>query len=135
MQKLFVSFTSLLRLVSQGEVNDQDLDTGLFFFGCWREHALNPGAAGEADERTWHGGRYADAHPRIVQALLKAESEGRAQWHNAAQRTEGGWTLLDRLLVDNGYSSLQAELPSSHYSYPGVLDAVKTRGLNLQVIY
>ena len=39
---LFLSFTSLLRLVKEGRVSQKELDTGLFYFGCTRNHVFNP---------------------------------------------------------------------------------------------
>ena len=136
MRKLFVSFTSLMRLVTLGQVTAEDLRHGLFFFGCWREHALNPGAAGEPDERTWSEGRYAAAHPTIVEAVKRAESERRAAWHNGPRIVDSPWVVLDELLRDNGFSPLKPQsVLSCHYSYPGVRDAVTGQSLDLEVVY
>ncbi len=136
MQKLFVSFTSLLGLVSQGKVSQADLDTGLFFFGCWREHALNPGAAGEPDERSWDGGKHAHAHAPIVAALLRAEQDGRVAWHNGPNKSGNPWRKLDDLLADNGFRVLHVQHDTScHYGYPAVKAAVAEKGLELDVLY
>ncbi len=136
MKKLFISFTSLLALVGENKVTALELAEGLFFFGCWRDHALNPGAAGEADERTWNNGRYALAHPTIVEAVLKAEAEGRAAWHNGPKKTGNPWRQLDDLLADNGFPILnQKHDVSCHYAYPGVRDAVVEKGIALDVVY
>lgn len=136
MKKLFVSFTSLLAAITHGTVNADDLKNGLFFFGCRREHAFHPGASGETDERTWQKGRYAAAHPVIVDALLVAEAEGRASWHNMAVRKDSPWNLLDGLLTRNGFPPLQplSDL-SCHYGYPNVKETVAERGLPLEVLY
>jgi hypothetical protein len=135
MKKLFVSFSSLLREVSAGAVTPADLQQGLFFFGCMREHALDPGAAGEADERHWNHGKYATAYPAIRDALLAAEADGRAAWHKVRKPVDGAWRVLDRLLEANGYSPLQHCNTFSHYCYPGVRDLVAERGLALEVVY
>lgn len=136
MRKLFVSYTSLLREVSLGRVTDQDLQQGLFYFGCWRQHVMHPGEAGEADELTWNDGKHAHAYPVIIKALVQAEADGRAAWHNDPERHVNPWQLLDELLGINGLSTLAvAHDVSCHYSYPGVHDAVAAKGLELQVVY
>lgn len=135
MKKLFVSFSSLLREVSAGTVTPADLQQGLFFFGCMREHALDPGAAGETDERNWNQGKYAQAYPAIKEALLAAEQDGRAAWHKVRKPVDGAWRILDRLLEANGFAPLQHINTFSHYCYPGVRELVAERGLPLEVVY
>ncbi len=137
MKKLFLSYTSLLRLVAENVVTAEDLATGLFFFGCRREHALNPGAAGEYDERKSFNGRFEHVHPTIVQALLSAEAAGRAAWHNVAHRVDSSWDILDKLLTNNGVPAIKREFDyySSHYSYPGVKDAVAEKNAPVEVVY
>jgi len=136
MKKLFVSFSSLLGAITDGTVNAEDLKNGLFFFGCRREHALQPGAAGEVDERQWKKGSYAAAHPTLVDALLAAEQEGRASWHNMAVRTDSPWNLLDGLLTRNGFPPLQplSDL-NAHYCYPHVRETIAERAMALEVVY
>jgi len=136
MKKLFVSFSSLLRLVGESKVTADDLAQGLYFFGCRREHALNPGAAGEADERTWHKSQFAHAHPGIVEALLQAEQDGRAAWHNCPNRQESPWNELNELLASNGLASL-GDTHTAHfnYSYPAVTDAAAAARLPVEVVY
>lgn len=45
--KLFISFAGTMHALKSGRVAVGDLDTGLFVFGCTRDHALTPGASGE----------------------------------------------------------------------------------------
>jgi hypothetical protein len=135
MKKLFVSFSSLLREVGTGSVTPADLQQGLFFFGCMREHALDPGAAGEADERAWNKGKFAVAYPLIKAALLEAEKDGRAAWHKVRKPVDGAWRVLDNLLGANGFSPLQHRDYYTNYCYPGVRDLVAERGLALEVVY
>lgn len=135
MKKLFVSFTSLLREVGTGNVTPADLQQGLFLFGCRREHALEPGAANEVDERTWHKGRFAAAHPVIKEAVLAAEKDGRAAWHNVPKRVDSAWRILDRMLEANGFGPLEHRDMFSNYCYPGVRDLIAERGLDLEVVY
>ena len=56
MRKLFLSFSSLLTFIAEDKVTVEDLRSGFFLFGCTRGHAIDPGAQGEADERTWNKG-------------------------------------------------------------------------------
>lgn len=136
MKKLFVSFTSLLREVTEGRVTPDDLKQGLFFFGCRREHALNPGAKGEVDERTWHQGRYAKAHPVIVAAVVEAERDGRAAWHNVPRRIDSPWRVLNNLLYANGFERLDTTHNLlCHYGYHNVRDAAAQQGLQVDVVY
>lgn len=135
MKKLFVSFSSLLREVGTGAVTPADLQQGLFFFGCMREHALEPGASGETDERDWNKGKFAHAHPAIKEALLAAEQDGRAAWHKVRKPVDGAWRLLDKLLDANGFGPLQHRDTYTNYCYPGVRDLVAARGLDLEVVY
>lgn len=104
MRKLFVSFTSLLQLVSARQVSPEDLANGLFFFGCWREHAINPGGAGETDTRESNPA-YSGAHAIIRTAVLRAGVEGRVAWHNGKNRTRSPWMRLDDLLAQHGIPS------------------------------
>ena len=136
MKKLFVSYTSLLREITDGTVTHDDLYDGLFFFGCRREHAYNPGASGETDERTWQNGRYAEAHPILVDALRVAEITGRAAWHNVPKREFSPWSVLDDLLERNDIQPLKPKFNLfAHYGYPNVKDADAERGLPLHVVY
>ena len=138
MRKLFVSFTSALQLVAHGKISMEDLQTGLFMFGCTRDHAYNPGAAGEMDERTADT-RYAKAYPVVMQALQYAERNGRALWSRTVRTRLNPWEVLDRLLLTNGLHAVSDKANhdglSSHYSYPGVRDAVAAHQMDLEVVY
>ena len=132
MKKLFVSFTSLLRLVAEGHVTAEDLRQGLFFFGCWRDHALDA----DALRLYADGTRYSTAQAAIADAVRRAEGEGRAAWHNGPKRHGNPWRKLDDLLCDNGFPPLKVQHDiGSHYCYPGARDAVADKGLNLEVVY
>lgn len=137
MRKLFISFTSLLRLVARNEVTAEDLDQGLFYFGCWREHAMNPGGRREFDERTLNPD-YVAAHEVIKAAVLRAEPEGRVDWHNGPNRTGSPWSRLDGLLSKNGVPLLKHRPttdPWAHYSYPLVRDLITEAELPVEVVY
>jgi hypothetical protein len=137
MKKLFLSFSTLLSHIADGKVTQDELDTGLFLFGCVRSHALQPGAQGETDERTWNKGKNAQGHPTLVTALLKAEEEGRAGWI----RPESGvrkepFAVLNALLEKQGLPSVPQEPgDSTHHSYPLMADRIAAAGLPLQVVY
>lgn len=124
--KLFISFSGLLSALSRNEVSDEDLQTGLFYFGCVRSHAF------ELDERYRLKNAVA-AHEKLVQALTRAEEEGRCRWH----RPEPGvwlapYSLLNELLVANGLSALPLQedgagrsFEEAHYGYPRVRELME----------
>jgi hypothetical protein len=153
MRMLFVSFTGTLRAMSQGSVSESDLASGLFHFGCGRPHAMDP--SGKYNEVTWF---YKDpvagvaAHKLLVDALLKAESDGRVLWADDARAeldkleeedckyARQEYLPLSNFLVRNGFKSGIAFknddlfLDGGHYNYPGVADRVREANLDLEVI-
>ena len=86
--KVFASFTATLREMHGGTVTQGDLDAGLFWFNCSREHALRPWED-TTNEVLWFWRKPqareqgAEAHRRLVAALLAAERDGRALWRDA----------------------------------------------------
>lgn len=136
MRKLFVSFTSLLRAISSGTVTAEDLDQGFFMFGCFREHALNPGGSGEHDERTSNPRANAAAYPILRAALLKAESERRALWLCGPERTPSHpYAVLNLMLLDHGISPVLDVDNRAYYSYPGIHSDIAAKGVPLTVIF
>lgn len=137
MKKLFLSFTSLLAMVSTGRVTAQDLSEGLFFFGCTRRHAFEPGAQGETDERTFNGGRYAGAHLAIVKALHEAEQEGRAAWrHDPLTGQLDPWAQLDQLLLANGFEAAARGTGQGwDAGYPAIAEQLSMKGIPLTPVY
>lgn len=142
-RKLFVSFTGLMYGIVAGEVSQTDLETGLFHFGCTREHAINPGAAGEHVETVVR--KHPDVHAMVVGAILLAEGEGRIAWRTREDGS-GRYELLLPLLAANGYAiggaeSLIGDWRSSrqyqmgHYSYPAVRDLVEDLALDIEVVF
>lgn len=125
MKKLFLSYSALLTAITMDAVREEELDTGLYFFGCTRSHAFEPGANGEFDERDHLGDAGLKAHAVLVKALKKAEEEGRCVWHrpDSVTRLEP-FKLLSGLLQRNGQPPLPASswAPQSYedYCYPGV---------------
>lgn len=137
MKKIFLSFTSLLSLLGSGKVTAQDLSEGLFFFGCTRRHAYEPGAQGESDERTFHNGRYASAHPVLVSALRQAENEGRVAWrHDPFTGELDPWGQLDDLLRTNGLPQVQRGCGFGwDAGYPAIVDHLRLKGIALTPVY
>lgn len=132
--KLFLSFTGLLRAIVDNEVSQDELDAGLFYFGCTRSHAWKPSAAGEFDERTTYRESGLIAHATLLRALERAELAGRCRWHRLEEGTPlPAYPLLNELLVANGVPALTlpAELPD--YTYCGVRDRVRETGLPVEV--
>lgn len=115
MKKLFLSYSALLKSVSNGSVTQADLDSGLYYFGCCREQVFAP----------WTE----DAPKRIMAAALKAEAEGRIIW-----RTRFGgntYQQLGELLLCNGYDAVATH---DTYNYGIAVERVRQAGLPLEVI-
>jgi hypothetical protein len=137
--KLFLSFTGLLHAIARDAVSDEDLNTGLFYFGCMREHAYAPGSGGEFDERVSLKEKGAPAHERLVQALAKAEAEGRCRWF----RLEPGvihapYTLLNELFMANGVPELSFDAEQDYvtdWRYPAVRDLVGAQLTSLEAVF
>ncbi|QQR60361.1 hypothetical protein IPH19_03005 [Candidatus Uhrbacteria bacterium] len=138
MTALFVSFTALLRALRDGIVTESDLATGLFYFGCRRQHAFDP--SGKYNEVKWFYKNDAEGqavHGKIVDALTKAEADGRALWRDADDG-EQSFERLNTMLVAHDLKPLGLQLESfsdgGQYSYPGVAERVKEANLPLRVI-
>lgn len=141
MRKLLVSFTGSLGAMKSGKLTAADLDTAIFYFGCCREHAIDPWKEeGHGNEVLWffrddvEKGR--EVHAKLVAAIEKAEAEGRCAWR---QKGEGqSYEALNDLLAANDIAPISVErnqFNSNSYCYPGVTDRVKEAGLDLEVIW
>lgn len=137
MKKLFLSFSALLGQIVDGNVTQDDLDKGLFMFGCTRTHAIDPGAHNETDERTWNKGRNAEAYPSLLAALLAAEADGRAAWCRPDMQTRRPPVLvLNELLEKQGMQLIKvSESDGYHLSYPDLKDRIIHAGIALDAIY
>jgi hypothetical protein len=131
--QLFLSFSGLLCAIVRNEVSQEELGTALFYFGCTRAHALNPGDVGEFDERI----TYRESGPiaqGTLRALDKAELTGRCRGH----RPDDGialpaYPLVDELLVADGVPTLTLRTATPDYTYFGARDIVKEAGLPVEV--
>lgn len=104
-RKLFVSFTALLREMKNDRVTEKDLERGLFYFGCTRRHAFEPGTQGESNELMWIFKDTDEAqatHQVLLKYVQKAEADGRCVWREADQMNS--YEQLNALLVKHGYS-------------------------------
>jgi hypothetical protein len=137
MRKLFLSYTSLLSQLSRNAVSAEDLVKGLFFFGCSREHVYNPGANGETDERTWDKGNYAKGYPQLLEAVQRAECEGRLEWRRAPDGSERSpWDALNELLQRNGLKQVSGDPFNWEATYPAIADAIgRDSAAPVRVVY
>lgn len=139
--KLFVSFTRLLHAIAAESVSQEDLNTGLYFFGCVRSHAFDPAADGAFDERTTLKEKGQPAHEKLVEALRRAESEGRCRWYRpTANQNLPAYEELDFLLTANGPKALSTPerrlYAEQHYSYPSVRDyMLEVNGPGVEVLF
>lgn len=133
--KFFVSFTGLLRAMSQGKVSEADLATGIFYFGCLRVHAVDP-SVGEANEVTWFFGRDPVrghvAHQLLVEAIEAAERDGRVEWRASAD-ARLSLVKAAELLERHGFRL--REKPQGDYNYPAVAEMARDSELDLEVVY
>lgn len=116
MAKLFISFTGTMYALQYGRVNRDDLNTGLFVFGCTRDHAMAPGSRGEHVENIIV--MRPDLHGLLVAALLQAEVNERVHWRTGDQRSS--FAMIDDLLIKNEYKALAKDDSNSDYCYPAV---------------
>ncbi len=137
MRKLFLSFTALLRLLSEDKVSFEDLRHGLFYFGCTRAHAYEPGSSGETDERQWSNGAYAVGHPMLVNMLRQAEIDGRADWRRTTDApNRDPWEVLDDLLERNGHKRIKhARSLGWNAGYPAMADALAQAGIDVVPVF
>ena len=147
-RKLFVSFTAALRHIKSGYITTEDLQTGLFYFGCTRSHAFEPGSQGESNELEWFFKDKTEAfsvHQVLIMFLERAEQDGRCIWRQASEMNS--YEALNDLLVRNGYSydrgdgpaiihepDNRMENPWYAYCYPGVRDRVQEAAIPLEVV-
>ena len=137
-RKLFLSFTGLLLAVKRGVVSHHDLNAGLFYFGCGRCHALEPGEVGEGNEiKAIYGldPRGKRDHDLIVVALYIGEREGRVIWPD--KNVPNSFTKLNELLTSLGYRPISEEVTGDvdQYNYSVVDARVRRAGIDLEVIF
>ncbi len=137
MRKLFVSFTGTLMGLKEGTVSENDLDTGLFYLGCSREHALDPWKH-ETNEVMWfwkddpEKGRA--VHARLAAALMQGEQEDRVLWKRKGELQ--GYEVLNELLAYNDIGIVSvSEGMYDHYNYQGVKEKIAEADLQLEVVY
>lgn len=137
--KLFVSFSGVMMKLSCGLVSRDDLETGLFAFGCTRDHVFRPGFHGEYVEDEVLD--RPDLHQQLLEALRRAERDGRVSWRRGSRACdlvgECAFRRLNRLLRRNGFKPLLQALagnsPLGSYSY--TYKEVERRSRELQVVY
>ncbi len=146
-RKLFLSFSGLLIAMREGSITQEDLNSGLFAFGCTREYALNPWkkdiriAVNNVEQVFKHDpdlGR--KVHGQIAAALLKAEPEGRATFRKVASLTR--MYDLELMLNRHGMSMVREDMDGFDLlmikmleRYPeSVIEAVKAAKLPLVVV-
>lgn len=106
MSTLFLSFTTTLRLLTEGEITQASLDEGIFYLGCTKEYFFgNPAEAGWFKEGE-------SSLAILREALVRAEQEGRILWRG----TRNTWQELESLLRHTGIN-VKFD-PWEGYSYP-----------------
>lgn len=124
---LFVSFTSLVRLIRDKMVPQQDLDKGLYYFGCTKEYVCtNPLDRSEAVNMS-HGPKDEDALMKIRTAVIKAVKERRAAFRTIDRFCN--YTQLNALLYLNGvrFKPFSEEMPD------GVASVIELASADMEV--
>ena len=147
-RKLFLSYGGTLHALANWAVDEDDLETGLFFFPCTgRDEVFE-----ENDDHTFFlAGVERDLGMEqaqrlrllLVDALQFAEQEGRVAWNPNARFTmsvdvEGNCIreqeILNKLLAANGYRELPIDVTCPNM-YPNVAERIHGAGINLDVVY
>jgi hypothetical protein len=150
--KLFCSYTSLLRLIKGGDIQDCDLEKALFAFGplfafgCVREFVMRDRQASELDDDY-------SARTKIQQAVLYAEEEGRVLWRPNPPSTiiydflmsvglkrfaqpDISFRLVNSFLKATGYKPLKlSKIDKKYYGYRRLKELVAESGQGLEVIF
>lgn len=144
MRRLFVSFTGLLYGLQRNAVSQADLDNGVFYFACTRDHAVKPWESDynelnifEREDGSLDGDAAATAHRLVIAAVTKAEREGRIAWRPNAE-TPNNFRQLNDLLAANGFATIMSDdeirRGAGEYTTRKVLDRVAHAGLALEVV-
>ena len=137
MRKIFISVGCLIRALKLGTVETHELDSALFYFEDGKEHffatlrvrvlewfsATGSAAASELSET-------------IVDALEKAEHEGRLTWPRSG---DGTFPEFNQLLVKNGFGSIPTthvhggRVHVSSYGYSAARERVQQAKMQIEV--
>ena len=138
MKKLLISFVGTMEALKSGRVVVDDLNSALFAFSSARQHVLAPDASRHyVDEIVKER---PDLHKLLVEALQKAEAEGRVRWR-ADYESNGSFRLVNDVLSANGHKRLVSHEEAygsrtyigDEYCYPSVVERCKDEGI--QVVF
>lgn len=140
-RKLFISYSGLIRHLRDEKVTTADLEDGIFYFGCVREHVMHPEQSERNDSKEAMKRNSSDArrqiHENIVSAALTAEMNGRIGYRLFNE--PNSYEVLASLLEENGYIGFPLESSADRcvtgYNYPEIVNRVKDAGFDLEVIY
>lgn len=133
MTKLFCSFTSILRLVNQKQIADNELNQGLYAFGCTREHVFSQ--VHECHEATWQSDDESVQNylsDKIKELVTEAESSGRVVFRTLE---EGNMSFdkVSSLLERNGLQPLGTVYDT--YCYPRLKELVEQKNPTVEVLF
>jgi hypothetical protein len=108
MRIIFFSYSSLLHDLNSGKFTQQDLDNGLYYFGCKRSLLFDIDPA----EREYAAKKFPEQVPIVKAAVEKAERGGRVAWRPehegcSEQYSRDMFATLSQLLQANGYRAIQ----------------------------
>lgn len=134
-QKLFLSFSGTLKAMAKGTVTSDDLENGIFFCGCARQHAFTPWVEG-ANEAKWafnDESAACAAHAILSLALLNAEHDGRCGWKKDVNGNAVDiFARLSAILVANGCKPIAGR--DWEYCHPTVRRLLSEVGNDLEVV-
>lgn len=122
--KLLLSYKKALLKIRSGWTAE-NFDDAIIYFGCTKEHALNPRKArfNELDDYFSDHQEGNDALNIIAEVISKAELEGRIAWR--APKGECTYRELNSLLRKNDLPELDfGTFSQDHFNIPTVKSAV-----------
>lgn len=135
-RKLFLSFTGTLYGLASGEITQEDLASGLFYFGCARTHAFKPWE-GMTNEILWafkdDQERGQAAHTQLVATLQRGEEEGRVIWREPD--AQYSYEDLGILLGRNGYGNVLEELSGPSFDCWRIMELLKNKEIPVEVVF
>lgn len=134
-QKLFISFTRTLFGLHAGHITAEDLENGLFYFGCTRDHVFNPGQEGDFNELEYLNIENQEDRDmllaRLSDAVLRAEEKNHVAWRHFS--TRNAFLDLNILLEKNHFRSVGGM--SDAYRNLAVKKLVEATNPELEVVW
>lgn len=137
MRKIFLSYSGILIGLRNGQIVMDDLEGGLFYFGCCKS-AVTDDSDLPYPIHSFHSQEEREELmkliPQVRQIVFAAESDGRADYRKPI--APNSWEELNALLVRNGFVAVDSRVGfvELDYSYPTACDLIKRSNPDLQPV-